>query len=345
MNDTTKPAAQAVASAHKAPSRATIDTAQDELATLNYKLGRAQVAAMLSAGQAKADKAVLEELTALVEAKRLDLEALVEKFTNPPRPDQAAALEAIREKLSKVDQANGPGMPGDPIVASGGTVKPGLGYLVGEKGPELILGTPSKEKIPEGEIQAGTITLNHTITADQARRRRYATHRRDHTADADFSAADLDEIKGKGEYNVEDPESLNWGNEPAAMGKAVAGVVYATKTGEVVGEIRNAQPGDTLVGDGSELEALAVIKPSHRGKRPPNPPTSTSWTYPSSRGDVEMEFDELEGWTITVDAGADLAHTRRAVPEDLSTDYWEKGELAQIFAEARPKRSLFASRG
>lgn len=366
MNDTTKPAAKAVAIAHKAPSRATIDTAQDELANLNYKLGRAQVAAMLSSGQAKADRAAVEELTALVEEKRQAVETMVETFTNPTRSDPAVALDAIRSKLGQVDQANAPGAPGDPVAAAkphdGGVIKPGVAYLVGEKTGEAIVGartaTPGDtlvgDDLAEGrEKHVDIINVSHTITAEQAINRLAHLNRG---------------------YNVEDPESLNWGNDTGAPVGAFA----------LVDKIENAKPGDVEIPDTSTPETIEALnhathsgpkapdhKPllndiwrdtsvsppfdrtwngsrwspafspvsPHKATRPPlDPVQGATWTYPRSSGDVEMYFDTVEGWLLRL---TPTESRRRAVAEDLSSDFWEKGELEHVLNAARPRKQLF----
>lgn len=131
----------AAAHPHKAPSRASIDTAQDELANLQYKLGRAQVAAMLSAGQAKADKVALADLEKLVQDKRAEVEAMVEKFTNPLTPDPAIALAAIREKIEGVAAK----APADPELPAG-IVESRKAYLVGEQSGESIAPASSAPK-------------------------------------------------------------------------------------------------------------------------------------------------------------------------------------------------------
>lgn len=354
MTDTTKPAAQAVAKPHKAPSKASIDTAQDELANLQYKLGRAQVAAMLSAGQAKADKAALGELEILVEAKRQAVETMVETFTNPHRPEPAEALQAIREKLGNVDQANGPGMPGDPVVAAskihdGGMVKPGASYLVGEFRPSAI--APAKpltaadldEIKGKGEGEVATIKISHTITADQARRLHDAIHK---------------------PHNVEDPESLNWGNPVKAV---------------VVETIENAQPGDVEIPDledpadmsprlcdGVRMDASKVDmaldldadaaataaksiqtategRNAFRGKRPPKDPSPGDvWIYPTAAGGPTVEYDASMGWVIVADKGEITEHTRKAVAADFTSDFWEAGEIdAALNHPPRHKRGLF----
>ena len=249
MNDTTKPAAKAVAIAHKAPSRATIDTAQDELANLNYKLGRAQVAAMLSSGQAKADRAAVEELTALVEEKRQAVEAMVETFTNPTRSDPAVALDAIRSKLGQVDQANAPGAPGDPVAAAklhdGGPVKQGVAYMVGEKTGEAIIPRVVKATVIDsaGDRKDLEIDLDKPIQAGTFKPRA---------------------------YNVEDPESLNWGNDTVAeKGTAVAGVVYETRTGDIVGEFSKAQGGVMILGTIENAKPGDVEIPDTADATPP----------------------------------------------------------------------------
>lgn len=279
MNDTTKAAASAVAGAHKTPSRSTIDTAQDELATLNYKLGRAQVAAMLSAGQAKADKAVLEDLTAQVEAKRASLEAMVETFTNPPRPDQAAALEAIREKLR--DRS---------ITAN----KVPTAQIDQQKAVDAVIEQP---KIRAGSIDGALIPGASIEPA----------------AIKNLTVDEVDALEGRG--------------------KAAGAVIEA---------IFNARPGDVEIPDTGEPEPIKPAPTVYYGKRPPAAPLQGNrWRY----GSVDMTFDPQEGWMIVADAGTPQAHARRAVPEDLTSDYWERGELAQIFADARPRRPLFSGRG
>ncbi len=392
MNDTTKPAAKAVAIPHKAPSRATIDTAQDELATLQYKLGRAQVAAMLSAGQAKADKAALVELETLVEEKRLAVETMVETFTNPTRSDPDVALEAIRTKLH-----------------DGGIVKPGVAYLVGEKTGEAIAGvrtaTPGDTLVgvdpAKGPDQVVTIELTNTTTPEQAAKLQDQLRAAvNHTLTAQGG-----EFHGRGKRppRVEDPEELNWGNDPVAdeKGTAVAGVAYVTKTGEIVGEIRkaqggvmilgeirNAQPGDVEIPDTASPEPVApaanhalhtgptapTFRPllgdiwtdtsitphldrtwdgvrwvpafppakPHKATRPPlDPVQGATWTYPRSSGDITLTFDTVEGWQIIAEAGTEMAHDRRVVASDLSSDFWEKGELEHVLNAARPRKQLF----
>lgn len=384
MNDTTKPAAKAVAIAHKAPSRATIDTAQDELANLNYKLGRAQVAAMLSSGQAKADRAAVEELTALVEEKRQAVETMVETFTNPTRSDPADALEAIRAKIH-----------------DGGVVKPGVAYLVGEKTSDQI--RPAGVDLAKGPDQVVTIELTNTTTPEQAAKLQDQLRAAvNHTLTAQGG-----EFHGRGKRppRVEDPEELNWGNDPVAdeKGTAVAGVAYVTKTGEIVGEIRNAQPGDVEIPDAATpgtIGEFRVIEPAtatpetinglnhathsgpkapdhkpllndiwrdtsvsppfdrtwdgarwapafppakpHKATRPPlDPVQGATWTYPRSIGDITLTFDTVEGWQIIAEAGTEMAHDRRVVASDLSSDFWEKGELEHVLNAARPRKQLF----
>ena len=51
-----------------------------------------------------------------------------------------------------------------------------------------------------------------------------------------------------------------------------------------------------------------------------------------------MYFDTVEGWLLRFTPTESL---RRAVAEDLSSDFWEKGELEHVLNAARPRKQLF----
>ena len=330
MNDTTKPAAKAVAIAHKAPSRATIDTAQDELANLNYKLGRAQVAAMLSSGQAKADRAAVEELTALVEEKRQAVETMVETFTNPTRSDPSVALEAIREKLAPTT----PRLVEATVVDSAGVVS------------ELSIDLDQPIM-----VTAGTF---HTRTGDRVGEMRNVQPGDTLTGDGSGKALDpivataavvVDKIENAQPGDVEIPDT----STPEPIAPASNHGLHTGPTAPtfrpLLGDIwtdTSITPRLDRTWDGVRwVPAFPPAKP-HKATRPPlDPVQGATWTYPRSSGDVEMYFDTVEGWQIIAEAGTEMAHDRRVVASDLSSDFWEKGELEHVLNAARPRKQLF----
>ena len=324
MNDTTKPAAKAVAIAHKAPSRATIDTAQDELANLNYKLGRAQVAAMLSSGQAKADRAAVEELTALVEEKRQAVETMVETFTNPTRSDPSVALEAIREKLAPTT----PRLVEATVVDSAGVVS------------ELSIDLDQPIM-----VTAGTF---HTRTGDRVGEMRNVQPGDTLTGDGSGKALDpivataavvVDKIENAQPGDVEIPDTAD-ATPPAnhALHTGPLGPTYKPLLGDIWTDT-SITPHLDRTWDGVRwVPAFPPAKP-HKATRPPlDPVQGATWTYPRSSGDVEMYFDTVEGWLLRL---TPTESRRRAVAEDLSSDFWEKGELEHVLNAARPRKQLF----
>lgn len=320
MSDPNNPPVKAEAQTYKIPSQSTIDNLRDELAGLQMKLGKAQGKAILSSAQARADKHALDEIQKNAEAKRLELEEMVELFTAPITSDPGAALKAIRERLAPKVEVHVTA-PVRPLTLedlekvgalfTGGQVKPGSAYLVGENTGEAIV--PAAKPL---------------------------------------TAADLDEIKGKGEVADQDDPGGQKGFTvsgqiaPASFDPKrledpdhLDGFTYGVKA-VVVEKIENAQPGDVLVAD--DLEA-ARSRNAFRGKRPPKDPSpGDRWIYPTAAGGPTVEYDASMGWVIVADKGEITEHTRKAVAADFTSDFWEAGEIdAALNHPPRHKRGLF----
>ncbi|HTI30989.1 MAG TPA: tail tape measure protein [Sphingomonas sp.] len=122
----------------------------------------------LGAGADRAGRAVETALLRAVRSGKLGFEDLKRSALGVL---DGIAAAAVRQGLSAIVAGIAGGQPGR---ATGGPVKPGAAYVVGERGPELFVPTSSGSVVANGAGGARTVNVNIRVDGGEAAPERLA---------------------------------------------------------------------------------------------------------------------------------------------------------------------------
>jgi phage-related minor tail protein len=122
----------------------------------------------LGAGADRAGRAVETALLRAVRNGRLGFDDLKRSALGVL---DGIAAAAVRQGLSAVVAGLTGGLPGR---ATGGPVKPGAAYVVGERGPEVFVPTSSGSVVANGSGAARTVNVNIRVDGGEAAPERLA---------------------------------------------------------------------------------------------------------------------------------------------------------------------------